>query len=163
MLPAVYFYDVVTAVHVIGVVIAFGVWFAYPVIYLSLRENRRAMPAMLNAQSLLTRVLITPAMTVVLITGIYMASDRDYFDRVWVTVPLVILIILFGLAGAFFGPHERRAAELTRRDVEAAGEGDPQWAPDTQQVLTRIDRVGIVSALLVLTAIVFMTAKIGGY
>ena len=112
-----------------AIVVAFGVTFAYPIlgVYVT-REHPRFLPALHGAQERIGKFLITPAATIALLAGFYLASDRHYMGKVWVIVPLVILIALLGLGGAFFAPNERRAAELSARDVAAAGAGRPGHA-----------------------------------
>ena len=164
-MPAIFFYDVVLAVHIMAVVIAFGVIFAYPLIgaYVT-REYPRFLPGLHTVQDRIGRFLITPAATVALLAGFYMASDRDYMGKVWVVVPLVILIAILGLGGAFFAPNERRAAELATRDIGAAtADGPVTLSPEYEAVASRLALVGAVSAGLVLVAIFFMAAKPGGY
>ena len=164
-MPAIYFYDVVLAVHIMAVVAAFGVIFAYPIIgvYVT-REQPRFLPVMHTVQERLGRFLITPAATLALIAGFYLASDRDYMGKVWVIVPLIILIALMGLGGAFFAPRERRAHELAARDVAAAGpDGPVALSPEYQALSAQIAKVGALSSVLVLVAIFFMAAKPGGY
>ena len=163
--PAIYFYDVVLSIHIMAVVVAFGVTFAYPIlgVYVT-REHPRMLPALHAAQERIGRFLITPAATVALIAGFYLASDRDYMGKVWVVVPLVILIALLGLGGAFFGPNEKRAGGLAARDVAAAGpDGPVTLSPEYNAVAARIAKVGALASVLILVAIFFMAAKPGGY
>jgi uncharacterized membrane protein len=163
--PAIFFYDVVLSLHIAAIVIAFGVTFAYPIlgVYVT-REHPRMLPALHAAQERIGKFLITPAATVALLAGFYMASDRDLMDRSWVIVPLIILIGLLAVGGAFFGPSERRASELSARDVAAAGpDGPVTLSPEYQAVATRVAQVGALANVLILVAIFFMTAKPGGY
>jgi hypothetical protein len=157
---AIFFYDVVLSVHIAAILIAFGVTFAYPVLVpFLLRRHPRAMPAIHEAQDRIGKFVITPAATVALLAGAYLASDRDYWSETWVSVPLVILIVLLGLGGAFFAPHERKAAELASRDVAAAGDGEVAWSDEYQAVSRRIATVGALASALVLVAVFFMTTK----
>ena len=163
--PAIFFYDVVLSVHIMAIVIAFGVTFAYPLlgIYVT-REHPRMLPALHFAQDRLGKFLVTPAATVALLAGFYMASDRDLMDKSWVIIPLIILIALLGLGGAYFGPNERRAGELAARDVAAAGpDGPVTLSAEYQGVASRIAQVGALANVLILVAIFFMTTKPGGY
>lgn len=159
-MPAIVFYNVVIAVHVMAIVLAFGVVFAYPVLIPFVERNYPgALGPVHEAQGRITRFLIMPFATLALITGVYLAADHDYFDRIWVQVPMAILIVLLGLAGAFFAPHERKAAELAKRDAGAGGGPSAEY----QAVSARIAKVGGLGSLLVLVAIFFMEAKPGGY
>ena len=94
-------------------------------------------------------MVVNPAGTVALIAGIYLASDRHYWDESWVGVPLVILVVLMGITGAYFIPRQKRLAEL----ADAGGGGD--YATLAGQVRT----VALVAAALVLVAIFFMVTK----
>jgi uncharacterized membrane protein len=164
-MPAIYFYDVVLSVHIMAIVAAFGVTFAYPIlgVYVS-REHPRFLPVLHSAQERIGRVLMTPAATLALLAGFYLASDRDYMGKVWVIIPLVILIALLGLGGAFFGPGEKRAAELASRDVAAsAPDGPVILSPEYQALSSRLARTGLLASALVFVAIFFMAAKPGGY
>jgi hypothetical protein len=152
---AITFDSVVVAVHVMAIVLAFGVTFAYPVLFPFLaREHPQALAPIHRAQERIGKFLIVPFATLALITGIYLAADADYFDKIWVQVPMAILIILLGLGGAFFTPNERKAA--------VAAESDPGGA-EYQALSARIAKVGALASLLVLVAIFFMVAKPGGY
>ena len=150
-------YSVVLSVHVMAIVLAFGVTFAYPIIGPFIGKNHPgSLRAIHEMQERIGKFLITPAATLALATGIYMASDHDLFDRVWVQIPMGILIVLLGLGGAFFSPQERKAAEL------APGEGQPPSA-EYMAVIGRVSKVGMLASLLVLVAIFLMITKPGGY
>jgi hypothetical protein len=166
MTLAIYFYDVVVAVHVMAVVVAFGVTFAYPVIEAQImRLSPRALPSWHTTVAFLQSKFVTPAMAIALFAGVYLASDRDLFDRIWVQLPFAILIVLFGLTGSFFTPQSRKLAELAARDVAAApaGDGPVTWSAEYLAVAKRVAVVGTAAGLLILVAIFFMVAKPGGY
>lgn len=147
------FYDVILSVHIIAIVLAFGVTFAYPILMPFIGRNHpQALGPIHEAQERIGRYLIMPAGTVALASGLYLAADADVFGEVWVQVPMTILIILLGLGGAFFSPKERRAAELARQDPGGA---------EYRAISGQIAKVGAASSLLVLVAIFFMTAKPG--
>ncbi len=150
------FYDVVVALHVMTVVIAFGITFAYPVILPWLTAaHPEAMGTVHEMQVRVGRLLITPFATLALITGIYLAADRDLFDEVWVQIPLVILVILLALGGGFFIPRERELAEIARRDLGDDGELGDEYHAKAKTV----GMVGALSSLLILVAIFLMAAK----
>jgi len=150
------FFDVVVSLHVMAIVVAFGILFAYPIVLPWLRRTQpEVMPALHAAQTRLGRMLITPAMVVALAAGIYLASDAHVWDQSWVTVPLIILIVLFGLGGALFTPTERKLADLARRDLAAGGEPSAEYDALLKRYLT----IEVAAAMLVLVAIFFMVAK----
>lgn len=157
MLAEILFYDVVLAVHILAVVVAFGVTFAYPFMEMAARRGRiEDIAAMHRFQVVLTRFLIQPAMVVVLAAGFYLAQDRDLFEETYVTVPFVILIVLFGLVGAVFAPTERKLAELAQRDLAGGG---GQLGDEYRGVLRRMQIAGPIAWLLIAAAIFLMTTK----
>lgn len=161
---AITFYDFVVAVHVIGVVVAFGITFAYPVLLRWVKaQHPHAMPALHAAQDVLGKRVITPAMVVVLVAGVYLASDLDLWDRPWVGAPMAILIVLFGLGGAFFAPNERKLAELAQRDVAASSGPSVSFSAEYETLYARVFAVGMAAAGLVAIAVFLMVTKPGGY
>jgi hypothetical protein len=161
MVTAILFYDVVLAVHIAAIVIAFGVTFAYPVLFSYIqRADPRALPGLHLAQGRIGRFVIIPFATLALLAGVYLASDRDYWSEVWVTVPFVILLALLGLGGAFFSPTERKLAAIAARDVGAAGpDGEVVLSAEYAALARRIAAIGALASLLVLVAVFFMAAK----
>lgn len=152
MPPAIAFYDVVLFIHVSAVVIAFGVIFAYPVIFSVLGRRPVAERAGFHeAQRVIGQRLISPALLVVVLAGAYLASDGHYWSKVWVTVPLIIAIVTGAMGGVFFAPRERKLAELAR----SGGGGD------YETVYAQVRTGGMVAAALILVAIFFMTTKPG--
>lgn len=139
------FYDLVQAVHVMGVIAAFGVWFAWPLLPGGSATDHRALQRIL-------RVVVTPAATVALLTGIYLATDRELWREIWVTVPFLILVILLGLTGAYLTPRQTELATL-------ADAGD---TPRYQALSAQVTKVVLAGAALVVVATFLMVTKVGG-
>jgi uncharacterized membrane protein len=158
LFPAILFYDVVVFVHVLAVVLAFGVVFTYPLLEAYVR---RASPGDLvvlhRFQVVLTRRLITPSMVVVLAAGLYLALDRWSLGDGWISATFTILIVLFGLVGAVLTPTEKRLAELAEADRRSGG--GPSEAYEAQA--RRHTTFGGLSLLLIVVAIFLMTVKPG--
>src|SRR3954469_14478874 len=147
---AVTFYDVVKWIHIMAVVIAFGAAFTYPVWFTFVSRAPSDQRAFFHrTQAFIGQWVISPGLLVLVVAGIYMASDRHYWSKPWVTVPFVIAIILGGLGGAYFGPREKRLAEL------AAEGGGPEYERVSGQVRT----VTWVAIALVLIAAYMMVTK----
>jgi uncharacterized membrane protein len=156
MVPAIFFYDVVLAVHISAIVLAFGVTFAYPILMPYIKGRKPdAMPAVHGASERIGRFLIAPAGVLALISGAYMASDRDLFDQTWVIVPLFILLLLLAAGGLFFGPIEKRLEEVAERDLASDGKLGPEY----EALFSRLALAGAIGPALVLVAIFFMAAK----
>jgi uncharacterized membrane protein len=155
---AITFYNVVLSVHIMAVVIAFGVSFAYPVFMpWARRTHPEAMPVIHAMSDRLGKLVMSPALVVVLAAGIYLASDADVWSESWVSVPLIILIVIGGLGGAFVSPNERRLGELAARDLGPDGKG--ALSAEYDALFRRVGTVGYVVCALVLIAIFFMAAK----
>jgi len=82
MLPAVLFYEVILALHIAAVVVAFGVTFAYPIIFAVIgRQDPRALGALHRAELAVSQRLIMPGLAVVIVAGLLILrrrrSDRE--------------------------------------------------------------------------------------
>jgi uncharacterized membrane protein len=156
-LATVRFFDIVLWLHITSVVIAFGVMFTYPVIVpLTVRNTPRQVAWLHDMQAALGRMVVTPAAALVLITGIYLAADADVFSKWWVAVPLLAILLILGLGGAFFAPRDRKLAELARRDIAAAGEGQVVFSEEYEDLGRQVGTVGAFVVLLVVIVIFVM-------
>ena len=156
---AITFYDVVLTLHILAVVLAFGVVFAYPLIDAGVkRAGPSALPALHRLHVTIATRLVTPAMAVVLLAGMYLvAADGPYgLDDPWVGATFVILLILFGITGGLT-PIDKRLAELAERDLQAGGEPSAEYQAEERKAAI----VGSFALLLVVVAIFLMTAKPG--
>jgi Predicted integral membrane protein (DUF2269) len=157
---AVQFYDVIVWLHVSSVVIAFGPTFAFG-IYLAMtgRNHPRSLPAVIEAQNVVTRTMVTIGGVLVLLTGIYLTADRWDFGYFFVTWGLIAIIVLLGLAHGFFLPHDRRALAAAKRDIEAAGSGEVDFGEEFNRASGASARMGPISGLIVILTIYVMAAK----
>ena len=125
------FWQVVLAVHIVAVVVAFGVVFAYPLFaFVGTRLDPRAMPWFHRMQAVIGRRLISPGLAVVLIAGIYLASKLHQWHHFYVQWGLAIVVILGALEGGYMTRHEEKLAELAEHDLAAvpAGRTPPRAA-----------------------------------
>lgn len=156
--PAILFYDVVLFVHVLAVVLAFGVTFTYPLLDAHMRKSHPGdLVALHRMQVFLTGHLITPMMVVVLAAGLYLALDRWKLGDGWIGATLAILFVLFGLVGAVFTPSEKRLAQLATRDAQAGGARSAEY----EQEAKKLAMFGTLAGVLVIVAIFLMTVKPG--
>jgi uncharacterized membrane protein len=155
------FYNVVLFLHITAAVLAFGVTFSYPIVFAYLQQAGNLDHAAFfhRVQDRIGKFLITPAATLILLTGIYLAATGVYdFGDAFVTAGLVIVVILLGMGGAFFAPRERRLAELAARD--AASESR-QPSEEYLRARAPVERAGQLAGLLVFAAIFLMVTKLG--
>ena len=96
---------------------------------------------------------------VVLVSGLYLAADGDWFDEAFVAVGIVAIIVLLGLVHGYFLPHDRRALTAAKRDIEAAGSDRVEFGEEFNRASLASARVGPIAGLIVVIAIYFMVAK----
>jgi uncharacterized membrane protein len=157
-------YNVVLFLHIVAVVLAFGVIFAYP-LFMSVarRGDERHLPYLHRVQGRIGQYLISPALAVILLAGIYLAIDGPYdFGDPWILATLVILIVIGGVGGGYLAPNEEKLAELAQRDVTRSNaEGPITMSEEYEALFARFKTASNVLALLVLVAIFLMTTKPG--
>jgi uncharacterized membrane protein len=144
------FYEVVLWVHITAVVAAFGALFGYP---LFLTVNARAplsqRVAFHRLQIVFSQRVTGPAIAVVLIAGVYLASDAHLWSQAWVIVGLVLLAVIAGLGVTVLRRNERRL-------IASCEAGDEAGYAAT---LTVLRAWTVVTIVLIVTTIFFMTAK----
>ncbi len=161
--PAVAFFEVVLALHIMAVVVAFGVTFAYPIIFsVGARQDPRSLPLLHRIEYSIERRLTNPGLLVVLVAGIYLASKLEVWSAFYVQWGLAAVVVIGAVVGAVMIPTAKRAEELAARDI-AAGEGGEITLSDEYRALTRrLATVGSLLSLLVLVTIYFMATHTGG-
>lgn len=151
-------YSVVLALHIMAVLLAYGLPLAYPLLLPRLRRTHpEAMPGVHVVQHRLNLLLTGPGTVLILAFGAGMASDRDLWGEVWVQVPLAIIVVIAMVGGWIVGAS-RRMAQLAAEDV-ARSAGRVAWSDAYDRLYRRYLRVEALLGLLVLTAVFFMAAK----
>jgi hypothetical protein len=165
-IPAVTFYSCVLAVHIAAIMIAFGVTFAYPVMYaVGIRAEPRSMPGIHRIQDAVGKRVISPFMGLALLAGIYLASKLEVWSDFYVQWGFAAIIVLGALGGAFFAPRERRLAELATRDIAAVDQASPggavEFSAEYRSLRQLVFRVNLFGNLLILATIYFMVTQTG--
>jgi hypothetical protein len=161
---AVTFYDVVLFVHILAVVLAFGPTFAYPVfLAVAERTDPRAIPAVGRGIAAWDRIAIM-MLVVILAAGLYLVADSSAwsFGDFYVSFGFAAVIVLGGLAGAYFTPNTRKLIELAERDIAASShsaDGRVELSPEFQALNRRVGQVWTFVGVLVIITIYVMTAK----
>ena len=157
---AVFFWQVVLAIHVVFVVAALGALVAFPVISLAAeRLDRGSVPLLHRVRRVLGRSLINPGLLVVVIAGIYLASDLHTWHEFYVQWGLGVIIVLGALEGVFVIRQSGRLAELAQRDIDAASGGEIKWSPDYVAARGRADQVNALMAVLVIVTVFLMVIQ----
>jgi hypothetical protein len=157
LVPAVAFWQVVLAIHIAAVVVAFGVVFAYPVfIVVGTRIDRRSIPWFHRMQQQIGRRIVSPGLLIVLVAGIYLASKLHFWHYFFVQWGVAVAIVIGGLEGGYMVRQEGRMAELAERDLAA---GREEWSTEYQALSRRVGAVGLLLYVLVLVTIYLMTVQ----
>jgi hypothetical protein len=153
-------YDVVLGVHILAVVIAFGVTFAYPIIFVvGMRQDPRSLPLLHRIELATERILVNGGLVLVLGAGIFLASDGHHWSDFFVQWGIGAVVVIGAVIGAVMIPATKRAAELAERDIAAAGDGEIEMSAEYQAVVRRLNVVGTALSLLVVATVFIMAVK----
>jgi hypothetical protein len=159
-MPAASLYEVILAVHIMAVVVAFGVTFAYPIMFaVAARADPRSLPVMHRVEYTIERFLINPGLLVVLAAGIYLASEGHHWSEFFVQWGLGAVVAIGAAVGAVMIPTAKRAETVAERAVAARGDGPLETTTEYQALARRLSTVGALLSLLVLVTILFMVVK----
>jgi hypothetical protein len=162
------FYEVVLAVHIMAVVIAFGVTFAYPIMFaVAAKHGPRSLPLVHRIEYSIERMLVNPGLALVLIAGNYLASKGHYWSDFFVQWGLAAVIVIGALVGAVMIPTAKRAEVAAARDIAAIDAGAPgaetniEMSEEYRALVRRLSTVGTLLSLLVLATIAIMALHVG--
>ena len=104
---------------------AFGVTFAYPVIFAVAAKYPQHLPYTYRLEYAIGRRIIAPGLVVIILAGAYLASKEHVWNEFWVQSALwSSRSSSAGMGGMLFAPTERKIIEMAERDVAAAGGGE---------------------------------------
>jgi hypothetical protein len=153
-------YEIVLALHIMAVVIAFGVTFAYPIMFaVGARQDPRSLPLLHRIEYTIERTLVNGGLVVVVAAGIFLASDGHLWSEFFVQWGLGAAIVIGGLVGSVMIPTAKRAEAVAARDVAAAGEGEVPMSDEYRALVRRLSTVGPLLSLIVLLTIAVMVIK----
>lgn len=161
--PAVTLYEFSVFIHVTAVVIGFGATFAEAIMFpVAMRLDARHLPYVHQLQLAINRYLATPALVIVLITGLYQVSEGNWsFGDLWISGTFAILIVIGGLLGGYFVPADRRLGAMVTRELEAAGGGPVTLSAEYRRGARNEGIAGTVVGVLLVIAIFLMVVKPG--
>jgi uncharacterized membrane protein len=153
-------YDIVLAVHIMAVVIAFGVTFAYPIMFaVTARHGERSLPLVHRIEYTIERFLINPGLLLVLVAGIFLASDGHHWSEFFVQWGIGAVIVIGALVGSVMIPTAKRAEQIAERDITAANPGELELSEEYRALARRLATVGSLLSALVLITTLFMATK----
>jgi hypothetical protein len=122
LVTGVLFWQVVTAFHIIAVVGAYGFVVVFPFVTASVgRLEPRALASLHRTRQQFGRLLVNPGLALILVSGIYLASDLHYWKQFFVQWGIAMVVVLGALEGAVVMRQERKLAELADTEVSAGG------------------------------------------
>jgi hypothetical protein len=160
--PAASLFEVVLAIHIMAVVVAFGVTFAYPIMFtVAVRQDPRGLPLVHRIEYTIERTLINPGLLLVLLAGIYLASKGHYWSDFFVQWGLAAVVVIGALVGGVMIPTAKRAELAAARDVAAGGDGEIVLGDEYRALVRRLTVVGTLLSLIVLVTILLMALHVG--
>jgi MFS family permease len=156
-------YQLSLVVHIAAVVVGLGATFAESLMFpVAMSLGARHLPYVHRLQLAINQRLASPALALILATGIYQAADGDWdFGSFWISAAFVIVIALGALNGAYFIPTDRRLGAMVEGEIAAAGTGEVTLSDDYQAQARREGIVGALAGVLVIVAIYLMVVKPG--
>ena len=163
MLASITAYTLSLWIHISAVVVGFGSTFAEALMFpVAMSVDKRHLPYVHRLGIAINQRLASPALALILITGIYQTADGDWdFGSFWISATFLIVIVLGGLLGAYFIPTDRKLQALAERDIKASGDGEIVLSDEYQRGAKRIGAIGGLAGLLVIAAIFLMATKLG--
>jgi uncharacterized membrane protein len=155
--PAAALYDYILALHVMAVVVGFGVTFAYPIIFaVGAKRDPRSLPVLHRIEYTIERLLVNPGLLVVLAAGAYLASKGHHWSEFFVQWGLGVAVAIGAIVGSVMIPTAKKAEQLAERDLAAGG---GEMSAEYQAAVKRLTTFGTLLSLLVLVTILFMAVK----
>ena len=152
-------YEISAFVHVSAVVVGFGATFAEAIMFpVAMKSGVRHLPYVHRLQLAINQRMATPALGLIILTGIYQTIDGDWeFGSFWISATFLIAIVIGGINGAYFIPTDRRLAAQAQRELDETG----NVTDDYRQAARTEGIVGAVTGLLIIAAIFLMVTKPG--
>ena len=161
-IAAVTWIQVILALHIIFVVVAFGVLFAYPLfLTVGARLEPSAMPWFFRMQMVVSRRLLNPGLLLVVIFGVVLASRYHAWSDFYVQWGIGVSIVIGAIEGAFQIPRTTRLADVAQQELDAGGTVATRGAEYTR-LLRQVQLGSTAIAALVLLTVFFMALHLGG-
>jgi uncharacterized membrane protein len=144
-------------IHITAAVVGFGATFAEAVTFpVAMKLDKRHLPYVHKLQLFINQRLATPALVIILVTGIYQVSEGNFsFGDMWISATFLIVIVLGGLLGAYFIPTDRRLFAQVTKDLAQTGEPSKEYLADVR----REGVLGTITGILIVVALFLMVVK----
>jgi uncharacterized membrane protein len=154
-------YSISLWLHISAAVVGLGSTFALSVGFpLALKLDPRHLPFVHRLSLEVTRKLASPALLVLILTGVYQALDADIsMGEPWISGTFLVAIVLGGLQGSYFVPTDRKLAAMAEKEL---ADGAATLSDDYRRQAQREGGIGALAGLLILIAVFLMVTKPGG-
>ena len=168
MLPpaTITFPGIVLGLHILGAVIGFGATFAFPFLFAaSARRDPTVLPWLLRARQRVGRYLVNPGLALVVVCGIYLATDLHQWSQFYVGWGIVAAILIGALEGGVIIPRTARLAARAEQDlaataVPAGGQRtSATWSSDFLGGYRTVSAAGVVTQLIVIVTVLIMATQ----
>jgi Predicted integral membrane protein (DUF2269) len=159
-------YNISIFIHITAVMVGFGATFAEAIMFpVAVRTGVKYLPYVHRLQLAINQWLATPALVIVLATGLYQVDEGNWdLGSFWISGTLTIVIVIGALLGAYFIPTDRKLAPMVEAEIAALGNREISIA-DLSEEYQRRGRiegiVGTITGLLLVIAVYFMVVKPG--
>lgn len=164
MTLAVTSYEFSLFLHITAVMVGFGATFAESIMFpVALKMGPRNLPYVHRLQLAINQYFASPALLVVLATGIYQVSESDAWEigDGWISATLTIVIVISALLGGYFIPADRRLGPMVQREIDEAGDGEIVLSPEYRRQSMMEGVVGTLVGILLIVAVYLMVTKPG--
>jgi hypothetical protein len=152
-------YNISLWLHISSAVVGLGATFALAVGFpLALRLDAKYLPFVHHLSKEVIRKLASPALLLLIVTGIYQGVDSDTMDEPWVGITFVIAIVLGGMQGAYFVPTDKKLAAMAEKEL---ADGATTLSEDYRRQAQREGGTGALAGLLIIVAVFLMVVKPG--
>ncbi len=159
MLATFSLYNLSLWLHISAAVVGLGATFALSVGFpLALKLDARYVPFIHHLSLDINRKLASPALLLLIVTGIYQGVDSDRMDEPWIGATIVIVLVLGGLQGAYFTPTDRKLAAMAEKEL---ADGATTLSDDYQRQAQREGGIGALAGFLIVVAVFLMVIQPG--
>jgi uncharacterized membrane protein len=160
-------YDFSLFLHITAVMVGFGATFAESIMFpVAMKLSVRHLPYVHRLQLAINQYFVSPALVVVLATGIYQVSESEAWEigDGWISATLTIVIVISALLGGYFIPADRRLGPMVQREIDEAGPGEislSDLSPEYRRQGRMEGVVGTIVGILLIVAVYLMVTKPG--
>jgi uncharacterized membrane protein len=162
-LLAVTSYDYSLFLHITAAVVGFGTTFAESITFpVAMKLDKRHLPYVHRLQRTINTYFAVPALIVILATGFYQVSDRDWdLGKPWLSISLALVAVIAVLNLAYFIPQDRKLEAMVSREIAAAGDGEVVLSDEYQRAGRMEGIAGAATGVMLVVIIFLMTTKPG--